>query len=72
MNKEPVTYVDEVIDFNNKDQIENVKQILQRKSRLVFDRKYFGGDVVVRQDWRTKLLIRCLDYILKDSEINDD
>ena len=59
-------YVDEVIDFNNKEQLEHINKLLKWKQRIIFDRKFFSGDVLVRPDWRTRLLTRCLEYIINE------
>lgn len=59
-------HIHQVVDLKNKEQLQSIITMLKSKKKVMFDRKYFMGDVIVNKDWRTKLLIKTLEYILEE------
>jgi len=51
------------IDLNKKEHVSYILKLLKNKQKIIFDSELFDEDAIVTSDWRTKLLIKCLEHI---------
>lgn len=56
-------YIHEEIDLSNKEHINYILKLLKNKQKIIFDGELFDEDAIVSSDWRSQLLIKCLEYI---------